>query len=492
MKKLHHVVVCLVLLYVTVVSVESQSSASLDTPSMLALKACLGNPESLGWSDTDPCKWAHVMCFNNRVTDIQIGSQNLKGTLPPDLNNLTFLKKLEVMQNQLSGPLPFLSGLNALQQFLVNENNFSFISSDFFTGLTALQIIYLDYNPFLPWQIPESLKHASGLQIFSANAANVTGTLPDFLNRDIFPRLEHLHLAFNHLQGPIPLSFANTFLQSLWLNEQKCEFRLNGSIAVLQNMTYLTQVWIHFNDFTGTTPDLSGLSNLNYLSLRGNGLTGIVPSSLVNHPKLAIVNLTDNYLQGPTPKFDTTRVEVDMKAGSNYFCLDEPGVACDPRVDLLLSTLESLGYPTLLERDWKGNDPCHDSDSLYPSSWLGIICNPQGNITTISYNFRGFSGTISPNFAKFPSLQRLLLRNNSLTGTIPNELTILSNLERLDVANNNLSGKVPNFRPNVEVDTEGNLNIGKLFGGGGRPRHPGIPSRRRLDRVLHDEEHSGY
>ncbi|TXG72660.1 hypothetical protein EZV62_001239 [Acer yangbiense] len=433
-------------LSVTVVSVESQSSASLDTPSMLALKASLGNPESLGWSDTDPCKWAHVMCFNNRVTDIQIGSQNLKGTLPPDLNNLTFLKKLEVMQNQLSGQLPILSGLNALQQFLVNENNFSFISSDFFTGLTALQIIYLDYNPFLPWQIPESLKHASGLQIFSANAANVTGTLPDFLNRDTFPRLEHLHLAFNNLQGPIPLSFANSFLQSLWLNEQ-----------------------------TSTIPDLSGLSNLNYLSLRGNGLSGIVPSSLVNHLKLAIVNLTDNYLQGPTPKFDTTRVEVDMKAGSNSFCLDEPGVACDPRIDLLLSTLEplALGYPTFLAKAWKGNDP---------GTWIAIGCNSQGHITFINYNYRGFSGTISPKFAKFPFLEDLLLRNNSLTGTIPDELTTLSNLTWLDVANNSLSGKEPNFGPNVKVDTEGNPNIGKLFGGGGRHSHPGIPSRRRLDR----------
>ncbi|KAI9195651.1 hypothetical protein LWI28_016943 [Acer negundo] len=349
MKKLHHVVVCVVLLYVTVVSVESKSCASLDTLSMLAFKASLRNPESLGWSDTDPCKWAHVMCFNNRVTDIQIGSQNPKGTLPPDLNNLTFLKKLEVMQNQLSGSLPILSRLNALQQFLVNENNFSFISLDFFIG---------------------------------------------------------------------------------------------------------------------SIPDLSRLSNLNYSSLRGNWLSGIVPSSMVNHPKLAIVNLTGNYLQGPTPKFDTTRVEMDMKAGSNSFCLDEPGVACDPRVDLLLSIQEPLavGYPTILQ-----------------SAGQEMI-----------RVFRRGPGTISPNFAKFPSSERLLLRNNSLTGTIPNELTTLSNLMWLDVANNSLSGKVLNFRPSVEVDTEGNPNIGKLFGGSGRPSHQGIPSCRCLDRVLHDEEHSGY
>ncbi|KAK3204207.1 hypothetical protein Dsin_018253 [Dipteronia sinensis] len=214
MKKLHHVVVYVsVLLYLTVISVESQSCASLDTS---ALKASLGNPESLGWSDPDPCKWVHVMCFNNLVTDIQIGSYNLKGTLPPDLNNLAFLKKLQVMKNQLSGPLPFISRSKALQQFIVNGNNFPFISSYFFTG---------------------------------------------------------------------------------------------------------------------TIPDLLELSNLNF-GLRCKWLSGIVPSSLVNRPKLAIPNLTDNYLQGITPKFDTTKVEVDMIVESNYFWLDEPGVAFDPRVDL--------------------------------------------------------------------------------------------------------------------------------------------------------------
>ncbi|KAK0605910.1 hypothetical protein LWI29_032076 [Acer saccharum] len=53
MKKLDVVVCVSILLYLTV-SVESQSISSPDTPPMLALKASLGNPEGLGWSDPDP------------------------------------------------------------------------------------------------------------------------------------------------------------------------------------------------------------------------------------------------------------------------------------------------------------------------------------------------------------------------------------------------------------------------------------------------------
>ncbi|KAH7526062.1 hypothetical protein ACOSP7_019301 [Xanthoceras sorbifolium] len=450
MQKLHVVVSLLLYLIYLTVSVQSQNSP--DAPSMQALKASLGNPENLGWSDPDPCKWSHVQCVNNRVTNIQIGDQNLKGTLPLELNNLTSLTKLEVMRNQLSGSIPSLAGLNSLQQVLFNDNNFAYIPPDFFSGLTSLQIISLDYNPFSAWEITDNLKDASGLQIFSANGANVTGTIPDFLGGDTFPGLTTLHLAFNNLQGPIPFSFAKTSIQSLWLNGQKSDSKLNGSIAVIQSMTYLTEVWLHGNRFTGPIPDLSGLSNLNYLSLRDNQLTGTVPFSVVNLPNLAKLNLTNNLLQGPTPKFDTSKVDVDMIAGTNNFCLDEPGVACDSRVDVLLSTLESVGYPVGIAESWQGNDPCN--------IWRGVACSG-GNITVVNFKYLGLWGTISPNFYMIPSLKQLLLSNNSLTGIIPNELTSLPDLRKLDVSNNNLYGEVPNFRSNVVVITQGNPNLGK-------------------------------
>ncbi|TXG73318.1 hypothetical protein EZV62_001897 [Acer yangbiense] len=158
---------------------------------------------------------------------------------------------------------------------------------------------------------------------------HVSWTIPDFVEANTFPGLKHLHLAFNNIQGPIPLGFGNTFLQSLWLNRQM-----------------------------SLIPDLSGLTDLNHLSSRDNNLTGIVPLSVLNHPKLAIVNLTNNYLQGLTPKFDTSKVAVDMNKGSNSFCLDEPVTPCDDRVNILLSILEPKGYLAIPAHAWKGNDPC--------------------------------------------------------------------------------------------------------------------------------------
>ncbi|KAK2635525.1 hypothetical protein Ddye_030317 [Dipteronia dyeriana] len=444
-------------------SVHSQSSP--DASAMQALRASLGNPINLNWSDPDPCNWNLVHCSNNhRVDKIIINSKNLTGSLPPELKNLYELTILGVSTNQLTGPIPSLAGLSLLQQLDFSHNNFSYMPPDFFTGLTSLQGIKLDYNQFSSWEIPESLNDASNLDSFSATSANISGTIPDFFGPDTFPGLIHLHLAMNKLQGPIPSSFAKSSIQTLWLNDQH---KLNGSISVLQSMTSLTQLWLHGNLFTGPIPDLSGLDSLEDLSLRDNQLTGIVPLSLVNLPKLGKVNLTNNFLQGPTPKFDISKVVVDMKNGSNSFCLDDPGLACDNRITVLLSIVESMDYPEVFAKSWKGNDPCNNT----PPPWLGIKCD-KGKVTVVNYQNLSLPGTISSNFSKLQSLEQLLLPNNSLTGTIPNELTTLSNLTKLDVSNNNLNGSVPNFRQNVTVITYGNPHIQTFNGSSPPPEKP--------------------
>lgn len=430
-----------------------------DASVMLALRDSLKPPKELGWTDPDPCKWNHVVCSEmKRVTRIQIGHQTLQGTLPQSLSNLTLLERLELQWNNISGPLPSLRGLSSLQVLMLSNNQFTSVPVDFFTGMTLLQSVEMDNNLFSAWEIPESLKDASGLQNFSANSANVTGKIPDFLGPDGFAGLINLHLALNNLEGEIPSSLSHSVIQSLWLNGQN----LSGGIDVLQNMTSLKEVWLHSNGFSGPLPDFSGLKVLEVLSIRDNSFTGPVPPSLVNLESLKVVNLTNNFLQGPMPKF-RNGVSVDMTKDSNRFCLPQPG-DCDPRVNTLLSIVKLMNYPRRFADNWRGNDVCAD--------WFGITCN-NGNITVINFENMGLTGTISPEFASFKSLQRLILSNNILTSTIPAELATLPALNELDVSNNQLYGKVPAFRNNLILKTNGNPDIGKDKGDPSSPRTSG-------------------
>ncbi|KAI3497820.1 hypothetical protein L1887_33391 [Cichorium endivia] len=122
------------------------------------------------------------------------------------------------------------------------------------------------------------------MQVFSATSANITGKIPDFFDGDAFAGLTTLHLSYNYLEGGLPSSFSGSSIQSLWLNWQKSRSRLNETLDVLQNMTQLTELWLHGNSFSGHLPDFSGLQSLK------------------------VVNLTNNLLQGPTPSFDKSKM----------------------------------------------------------------------------------------------------------------------------------------------------------------------------------------
>ncbi|KAE8705402.1 putative receptor protein kinase TMK1 [Hibiscus syriacus] len=433
-------VLCLFTLHVS-------SQTSPDASVMEKLKTSLKIPSSLDWSDSDPCYWAHVACQNNRVTRIQIPSQNVSGTLPSDLKNLSELTTFEVMNNQITGPIPSLAELTKLETANFHSNNFSSFPSDFFTGLTLLTSVVLDYNNFEPWEIPQRIKEATSLRTFSANGANIKGRFPNFFDSTTFPSLAELHLALNKLEGGLPAELGGTMIQSLWVNGQS----LNGTIGVIQNMPSLTEVWLHGNQFVGPLPDFSNLTQLANLSLRDNQFTGVVPLSLLNLESLHLVNLTNNKLQGPTPKFGEN-VIVDVKPGSNRFCLDQLSAACDERVNILLSITEAVGYPVILADNWEGNDPCND--------WLGIACAGR-EIVSVNFRNKGLTGTISSNFSKLTSLTTLDLSGNNLTGRIPKELTTLAKLTRIDVSNNRLYGKIPPFRQNIHLVIDGNPDIGK-------------------------------
>ncbi|KAI4340285.1 hypothetical protein MLD38_025136 [Melastoma candidum] len=351
------------LLSVAAVTVRAQTDPR-DVSAMQDIKNSLVLPHSLDWSSGDPCSpWTHVHCSGGRVDAIQLGGTNVSGTVSPSIRNLTALRRFEVMNCGLSGPLPSFSGLSNLQAALLHHNSFTSIPSDFFQGLTGLQTIDLSYNSFAAWSIPDSLRTATSLQNFTAVAANIVGSIPDIFDSVIFPSLVELHLSFNNFIGGLPASFADSSIQSLWLNGKAGHSLLNGTIDVLAGMTGLVEVWLHYNQFTGLIPDLSRLENLQDLSLRDNQLTGVVPASLMVLPSLRAVNLTNNLLQGPTPAF-ASAVRVDM-AGINSFCLPTPGVSCAPEVNTLLSIAQAVGYPLKFAQDWKGNSPCDSGNPCY-------------------------------------------------------------------------------------------------------------------------------
>ena len=190
------------------------------------------------------CTWFGVTCngAGDTVTGIDLNTNNLTGSLPATLNNLTGLVTFYAYNNLLTGSIPSLTGLTNLAYFSVGNNQ-------------------------------------------------LTGTIPSLTG---LTNLASFYAYNNQLTGPIPSLAGLTNLAAFWVNNNQ----LTGPIPSLAGLTSLAAFWVNNNQLTGPIPSLAGLNNLEYFYVNDNQLSGDVPA--VPAPTNALVaggsGLCPNYL----------------------------------------------------------------------------------------------------------------------------------------------------------------------------------------------------
>ncbi|KAL8201624.1 hypothetical protein R6Q57_010771 [Mikania cordata] len=438
----------LTLIYPFLLSVVSSATDPGDLAILNQFRKGLKNPELLNWPDNgdDPCgtpRWPHVFCSQSRVSQIQVQGMNLKGPLPNNLNQLSMLTNLGLQKNQFTGSLPSLNGLSELRWAYFDYNLFDEIPSDFFHGLDSLEVLALDNNPLnvtTGWSIPVDLQNSVQLQNLSLMSCNLAGSIPNYLGS--MSSLRVLKLSMNRISGGIPLTFNESVLRILWLNDQSGG--MTGPIDIIGTMSSLTSLWLHGNHFSGKIPgNIGGLTELKEFNVNSNDLVGLVPDGLASL-SLDILDLNNNQFMGPVPKFKAT----NFSYSSNLFCQPDPGVPCAPEVSALLDFLNDLNYPPRLVSSWSGNDPC-------AGSWFGLTCSNK-KVSSIHLPKFNLSGTLSPLIANLDSLTRIDLGSNFLSGVIPSNWSKLNSLTFLDLSNNNLSPPEPKFNPAMKLILSGN------------------------------------
>ena len=78
-----------------------------DCNTLLAVKDTLRGSASLNWSKTIPInRWDGVTVSNSRVTQLDLSDNQLTGSIPEELGNLSQLEWLSLRENQLTGRIP--------------------------------------------------------------------------------------------------------------------------------------------------------------------------------------------------------------------------------------------------------------------------------------------------------------------------------------------------------------------------------------------------
>ncbi|XP_049382905.1 putative receptor-like protein kinase At3g47110 [Solanum stenotomum] len=138
---------------------------TIDQTALLALQSqiSLYNPHSVlarNWSTSTPvCSWIGVTCSlrHQRITALNLSSMNLKGMVPPQLGNLSFLISLDIRNNNFHGSLPEeLAHFRRLKMINAMNNNFTGAIPSFFRLLPNPHSLYLSFNQF-SGNIPPSL-----------------------------------------------------------------------------------------------------------------------------------------------------------------------------------------------------------------------------------------------------------------------------------------------------------------------------------------------
>ena len=123
-----------------------------------------------GSGDVTPttiCDWYGITCGSSRIASISMASNNIIGTIPSSIVNLTGMNFLWLRFNQLTGSVPNLSTMTSLVNIYLDSNNLNgplpalpttavniYLSSNKFTGIIPISYctliapdqLYLDNN----------------------------------------------------------------------------------------------------------------------------------------------------------------------------------------------------------------------------------------------------------------------------------------------------------------------------------------------------------
>jgi Leucine-rich repeat (LRR) protein len=138
-----------------------------------------------GWEDNEnwlttwpPSMWFGVTVTSGHVTRLVLDDNRLDGSLPPDIDQLTFLEDLELYGNSLSGSLPpQLGSLSHLIFLILYDNYFTGTIPAALGNLTALTYLSLGFNQ-LTGSIPAELGNLTNLQTLNLYTNRLTGSKP--------------------------------------------------------------------------------------------------------------------------------------------------------------------------------------------------------------------------------------------------------------------------------------------------------------------------
>ncbi|KAJ3703977.1 hypothetical protein LUZ61_007682 [Rhynchospora tenuis] len=352
------------------------------------------------------------------LTTLELWSCSFIGQIPSQLDNLTLLNELILSYNYLEGPMPSLHNLKNLTALSISD---LIIGEDIRVVVNKLANDTLDKLEFLElWN------------------ASLTGNLTGWISK--MPNLKGLYLSYNNLNGTLP--------------------------TIIGNLTSLESLVLNNNNFIGEVSEahLSGLSNLELLSLESNNLNLIVNINWVPPFQLYYLFLSGCKLGPYFPlwlKNQSQMIEIDLLSTEiveivpHWFWnlrslsyIDLSYNHMNGTLPLSLKHLINLNMLLLYNNLFEGGIPYLPQYVQYVDISNNLFSGniPHGlpnTLLILNMAHNNLSGAIPSSIGNLNLLWVLQLNNNSLTGELPLELQFCQNLTVFDLGENKFEGQIP-------------------------------------------------
>ena len=423
---------------------------------------------STNWlSDAPVCEWHGITVVDGHVTDINLGNNNLSGTIPASLSNLAQLDSLDLSNNALSGSIPTsLGSLLQLTYLDLSENSLSGtisptlgslsnlthmdLSNNQITGsiplafcnLASVTFLDLSYNQ-LSNEIPRQISLMKALVILNLSNNQFTGNIPSQMTS--LTKLEHLFLESNELSGPVPFTVnASSILFDFYFEDNKFIYS-DFEDKHDDYFEYLTRGYSYFpqkktDEEEDKSVMLGGTITLTtILNSENNRYQWYKNDELIEGAtdrELVIENaqLADSgryYFKATNEIVDYLGLERNVIKLSIETSCDIPDTERQALISIFNSTSGSAWSNTLSQ-----NQPWAVEDTVSkPCDWYGVKIE-EGTVVELNLGGNNLSGILPDVFMDLPSLRKVDLGNNRLNGAVPSSLTTLMALESLYIGGN--------------------------------------------------------
>jgi len=402
--------------------------------------------------------------LTNLESFLSLDNNQLTGEIPSSIGNLTSLTNLSLYGNQLTGEIPSEICNQGDSSPSLSNNQ---LCPPYPDCLTEEDIGYQDTSNCEPpslcdegyTEIDGECYYQSDLDVLQQFIDNSIETINWDMDIDSSGVIEPLELGTQYWNN-------GRRLTTLRCNSSGLSGEIPSDVV---NLVELTTLQLHHN-LLGCKivddPDNPVWSNdcLEYCN-NNNGCSGEIPIDISNLTNLTTLYLNNNKLSGGIPEGISNLNNLSgISLGTNQF----------ENVDInILSSLESLTFINLENLDIMGEIPSWIwelnlySLDLSNNQLTGEIPVEIGNLTNLTYlslNINQLTGEIPPEIETLTNLTRLLLNNNQLTGEIPVEIGNLTNLIFLYLDNNQLTGEIPSEIGNLTSLTYLSLYNNQLTG----------------------------